>query len=36
MQVALAKLEKAGEGAKFCDDSFPPTYVSLGSPSLER
>ena len=34
-EVALAKLAQAGEGAKFCDDSFAPTPQSLGSATLE-
>ena len=34
-EVALAKLAQAGEGAKFCDDSFAPTHLSLGSATLE-
>jgi hypothetical protein len=33
--VALAKLAQAGEGAKFCDDSFAPSHLSLGSATLE-
>ena len=34
-EVALTKLAKAGEGAKFCDDSFAPSAASLGSAQLE-
>ena len=33
--MALAKLASAGEGAKFCDDSFPPSYHALNDPALE-
>jgi len=28
-ELVLARLEQAGEGAKFCDDSFPPTEASI-------
>jgi len=35
-EVALSKLARAGDGAKFCDDSFPPTDAAIGAPDLEE